>query len=185
MTTLVTEGILDERLWRALLRATRQDGVRVLSAGGRSAAVSKANTILVLRDEPVALVLDADTSDRRLLENETATARFALQLGADDVPAEAFLIVPATEALYLSDDAFIAQMLGRPLTEVQRVRAEYEPQRVIRELLGADGVRRLVERLEADAQAAERIARSDAAAPVLAFIESSRAWERATEAITG
>lgn len=134
MITLVTEGAAEEFLWRTLLDGLGHDDVRVVGAGGRSAAITKANTILVTRGEPVALVLDADTNDRRLLETEREATRFSMQFGADAVPSEVFLVAPTMEAMFFIDRV-IETVIGRPLSEVERVRAEYDPKRVLHDIL--------------------------------------------------
>src|SRR5437762_9394530 len=63
---IVTEGKTDELVIRQLLRselASHPKQIKVIVGGGRSSAQSLARSILGARREPVALVVDSDTTN--------------------------------------------------------------------------------------------------------------------------
>jgi hypothetical protein len=66
---VVVEGVTDKRLieekWKSKPR-----NVKIVEAGGRSSAISLARSILITRNVPIALVVDADTDNERKIEEQ-------------------------------------------------------------------------------------------------------------------
>lgn len=107
MTALVVEGATDAALIRPLLSAAGLDEVSVRVAGGKSSALSLGPSIASARGVPVAVLVDADTTDRRALKQQRLIF-FDLQSGTTpSAPCELFLAAPTLEEDLLPDaDAF-------------------------------------------------------------------------------
>src|SRR3954453_16223673 len=60
---VVTEGQSDIDLLKALLPADLCQGVWFTGAGGSSAIISLASSLIAVRETPVAIVVDADSID--------------------------------------------------------------------------------------------------------------------------
>jgi len=66
---VVVEGKIDkdllEKQWKHKPR-----NVEIVEAGGRSSAISLARSILITKNAPIALVIDADTLNERKIEEQ-------------------------------------------------------------------------------------------------------------------
>jgi hypothetical protein len=130
---VVTEGPFDAALLSTLLAPEAvRSGVclRFREAGGWSAADSLARSILAVRREPVVLVVDADGGEERASERK---AFLQSSLGAVARPDmfEVVVMAPALEMIFFQDESVLEHIAGRPPTDVERVRAEYEPVRAL------------------------------------------------------
>lgn len=104
---VIVEGNRDAKALKRLLPTWILQRSRILTADGKSSAISDARTILVLEKHPVALVVDADTEDLRSAGQEREVLRQLLRNAAAGVSCEAFLAVPTldeVEAKHMSAD---------------------------------------------------------------------------------
>ena len=131
---VVTEGESDRILLTNLLRNTaREDDFEVRPAGGRSAAISLAKSLL-RRDAPaVALVVDADTVDDQRIREEYALLQdsMAEAVAANRRPYTVVLVVPEIERLLFEDRATAESLVGGQITDADWVRAKFEPKKVL------------------------------------------------------
>lgn len=95
---VVTEGASDAAMVSRALTGAGLEDVHVAAAGGRSSAISLARSILRSRRRPVALVMDADTTDpARVREQEQVLSD--LVSGSTKSPSfRVFLAVPVMES---------------------------------------------------------------------------------------
>ena len=100
---IVTEGQFDVALLSRLLAHEVRSGVRVVSASGKSGAQSLARSLVAARRLPVALVLDADTTDKALVREQRLVARELLTMASPGIPTEVFMAVPSIEILFFTD----------------------------------------------------------------------------------
>jgi hypothetical protein len=107
--------------------------LRFHAAGGWSGADSLARSILAVRREPVVLVVDADGGTETAMEREAFLLESLGAVGRREL-FEVVVFTPALEVLLFQDDAFLGRIARRLPTEVERVRAEYDPKRVLEAL---------------------------------------------------
>ncbi|MBF0550411.1 MAG: hypothetical protein HQK60_07740, partial [Deltaproteobacteria bacterium] len=67
---IIVEGPTDVELLRRLLPEDIINGVHVVSANGRSAAVSLCRSLLFRRHAPAVLVVDANTTHEALIDEQ-------------------------------------------------------------------------------------------------------------------
>jgi hypothetical protein len=101
---VVTEGAYDAALVPRALTSAGLENVHVAAAGGRSSAVSLARSILRSRRRPVALVMDADTTDpTRVREQAQVLSDLVFSDGVSGSTKSAsfrvFLAVPVMESV--------------------------------------------------------------------------------------
>lgn len=187
MTYLVTEDAFDAALWKRLLAACEVTGVKVIGAGGRSAAVSAANTLLVMKGEPVATVVGAETTDIRRAEEARGLIHRNISFNAADIRSEVFLAIPRIESLLIDDAVFSQRIFGRRFDarEEQRMRRSKEWPTLAR-LMGTSDreefERRLLSRLDADAEATKLLARNPLVTDVCGFLADPYHWRRSVAA---
>jgi hypothetical protein len=133
---VVTEGEAEAALIRQVLRSADVDDVYVAPAGGRSAAMSLAKTIVMKRDRPVALVLDAETSDPDRVREQQQIVQDIIAVGPTVAPLRVFLAVPEVEAVFFADLPTTNRLLGQPQLKKKPVEAEARPKAALQKLLG-------------------------------------------------
>ncbi|HLM73510.1 MAG TPA: hypothetical protein VK459_12485 [Polyangiaceae bacterium] len=150
---IVTEGKLDAEIVRKLLEPEIRSSDRRIHftcAGGWSLAESTARSILAVRQEPVALIVNADSSRIDRIEERRRFLEESLREVATGAVFHVVLFVPEIEVLFFHPDV-ISQLLGtsKELSDAERTRAEYEPKRVLESLgLSRDVISRKLPRLD-------------------------------------
>lgn len=96
---LVVEGRTDAEILRRFLPRSLQQHYKLVIGDGKSSAISDARTLLTLSREPVALVVDADTTDPDQVREEESTTRQLLQSASAGINCEVFLAVPNLEGI--------------------------------------------------------------------------------------
>lgn len=132
---VVVEGKLDVDILSAVKRSVAP-GIDVVfvDGKGKSNAVSLARSLLVARKCPVALVVDADTVNPNLVQEQRQGFESLLGLVA---PRDLWAVVmfePEIERCLFRDPGFTERLFGDPLSERDRVLAEYNPRRALYEL---------------------------------------------------
>lgn len=133
---VVVEGDRDRILLESLLRSmSNQHGLRVIAAGGYSAADSLARSILIRGIANVALVVDADSIDPRAIDER----RGFLNQSLGEVPTHSkwrvFVIAPEVEVLLFFDRSILERFVGHEVSETDLVRGHYEPKKVLADLM--------------------------------------------------
>jgi hypothetical protein len=139
-TSVIVEGETDQHFLWAVLGAAVARGTEIVSAGGRSSAISLARSYLSLPDRTVALLLDADTSDERLIEEQRGILSSSLAAVAPEWRFKVFLAVPVIEACLFSTSQVAAAAFGSPLSSEVLLRGRYEPRRTLVELAQRTGL---------------------------------------------
>lgn len=135
-TIIVTEGEQDRELIRKLLVPPLPEAsVRCVIGGGRSGAVSVARTMLSTTPDRVALVLDADTTNQLRIETERSELEALLRLAGEGRRGRVFLAVPEIEVVLFHDPEAIRRVFGEAFDTEMRVRARFEPKRVIQTMM--------------------------------------------------
>jgi 5S rRNA maturation endonuclease (ribonuclease M5) len=132
--TVIVEGSTDAEIIRCAL-GHRAD-VRVVSASGRSAADSYARTVLVTKDTPVLLVVDADSNDEAVQRERRSFHEASLGQVAHHDRWRVIVAKPEIESVLFQSDRVVAHLLGHELSSEQRAVARYAPKIVAAEVLG-------------------------------------------------
>ncbi|HYF37611.1 MAG TPA: hypothetical protein VD994_20080 [Prosthecobacter sp.] len=96
---VVVEGSADAAALRRLLPTAVRRKCDFVIAKGKPAAVSDARTLLILSQEPVVVVLDADTLDVRQTEEEKSRIKGLLASVSRGAEFDVFFAVPNLDAV--------------------------------------------------------------------------------------
>ncbi len=122
---IVIEGQSDREILAALLPATILEDVDFVVGQERSSAISLARSILVAEYIPVALVLDADTTNRSAIREERDFLRMSLADASFGTKYAFFLAIPEIEILFFDDWEFVGQQIGKSKQEFTSFEIEY------------------------------------------------------------
>lgn len=133
---VVTQTASDVLLLQAILDIRPDDPkIAFVAAGGWSSADTYSRTRLMLDEANVAIVVGADTFN----SDEAEGRREFLHRSLGDVTLHkkycVAVIAPDIEALLFRERSLLEQLVGREVSELELVRAEYEPKRVLQSLL--------------------------------------------------
>ena len=122
---VVTERESDRAILAALLPATILKNIGFVVGHERSSAVSIARSILVAEYIPVALVLDAETTNRSAIREKRDYLRMSLAEVSYGTKYAFFLSIPEIEILFFDDWDFIGQQIGKHKQEFTPFEIEY------------------------------------------------------------
>lgn len=129
---IVTEVPSDRELLARILEPELAGGwVKILSAGGKSSAESLARSILAVRQSPVILAVDADATDPEVVAEQQEYLEGALRMVSPNVEFQVRLFVPEIESYLLRDEAIAKRLLGRELSESERIKSDFRPREVL------------------------------------------------------
>jgi hypothetical protein len=129
---LLVEGPTDAILLRPLVAAAGIPEIEIIDAGGKSSAMSLGSSIALSRASPVAVLVDADTTDKRSLDEQQLVFADLQRYAPPEVSCRLFLAVPTLEEdLFPSVQAF-ADIYGLNLTERQRAKFQRDRKAVFR-----------------------------------------------------
>lgn len=125
---IVTEWEFDKKLVEMIIPEELQERVSVLSAGGYSAALAMARSILSARHQSNAiLVVDADTLDEHnIQEREDFIRSYMNRISAD----ERFAILlqkPEIEAIFFEDKSALEHLTSRSFSDLEFKLAKDNP----------------------------------------------------------
>jgi hypothetical protein len=175
---LVVEGEFDAQLLQRILEANQARDFSISAAGGKSTAASFAMSILASRREPVALVLDADTSDQRAVEEQERIYYDLLRSISRTTPFKIFSAVPALEVVLFSDREILSKIAGVPVSDLHVRDAENRPRQVLNALLkkgGAQGNPILLLQ-HIDGEAGRRLAKHPLLKSIISFVKKPTSW---------
>jgi len=175
---LVAEGKFDAQLLQRILDANQVRGFSVSAAGGKSTAASFAMSVLASRREPVALVLDADTSDQRAVEEQERIYYDLLHSVSRTTPFKIFSAVPALEVVLFSDREILSKIVGVAVSDLQARDAEDRPKQVLNALLKQAGAQdnpiALLQKI--DGEAGRRLAKHPLLKSLISFVKKPASW---------
>lgn len=149
---IVTEGPFDAQLLHRLLPSDLLENVQIAVAGGKVAAARLSESLLRTHRAPVALVIDADTTEPHRVDALRKRYRDLLASKAPGAPFDVFLAVPELEAVFFTDPHRLARTLGARIEPGEVEAARRRPKEVLGRLLGRSPLvgrpEDLVERLD-------------------------------------
>lgn len=167
--TIIVEGEEDRAVLDAVLRPERaQLDLRLVAAGGRSAAVSTGRTLLASQNEPTLVVVDGDGADRARLRDELYASLSAASIGA---ACGVLVIDPDLDTWVFSETGVLDRVLGqaaghRPLPSGVSLKPR------LREMASTNGVRwpELLLAINYDAGVVKDLRESDLGRELLAAV---------------
>lgn len=130
---LVTEGPADTKILQRLLPTQVASQTEFVQA--RHDALSLATTLLTVRRRPLALVIDADTTNAASVQERVDSLRFLLRQAGGNVPHEIFVAVPEIEIVFLQDRALFERLVQRSLSDLEWRLAQLSPKETITSLV--------------------------------------------------
>lgn len=138
-TYVVAETTFHGRLIKRLLHMQALPGFVVVRGGRQTSAIGLANSIQSDRGVPVIIVLDADTVEPRAIVEKRPDLESLLNTrsypAGPPPPAVLVMAVPQVEVVLFSDPEALECVLGRPLTEREKLEGEFRPRALLERLL--------------------------------------------------
>lgn len=132
---IVCEGTLDAKLLQRVLPEELLSDVEVVAAGGLSAAKSLVRSLLVRRQLPVAMVVDADSVASDLVQERLTSIEEIVKSVSVDTLVEVILAVPSIESVFFQDHFLLSRILGyEPASEILGL-ATFQPRQALQQLL--------------------------------------------------
>ncbi len=100
----------------------------------KQSAHTLARTVQVRRGEPVALVLDADTNDSGMAEQEQSIYESYLNFTSKGVPFIVILIKPSIEEIFFESPDILSAITGKPLESKDILAGKAAPRLYLTEL---------------------------------------------------
>lgn len=148
---LVLEGEVDKLIVERLLPGDVIQATEIVVAQGSSSAQSLATTLLGVRRRPLALVVDADTTNPSAVQERVDLLRYLLRQAAGNVPYAVFVAVPEVEVVLLYDRPLFERLVGKQLSDLEWRLAVLSPQEAIKDIAGSpasiDTINAIVKRL--------------------------------------
>lgn len=131
---VVVAGKTFVKILGTILPAALLEGASLVNGGELNGEFSRAQTLLAVRHEPVALVMNANMTEPAPLSELRKDTEYLLKSVAGKVPVKLVLFVPSIEGVFFHDPATLHRLFG-VLTGEQRMEARYNPRKVLAELL--------------------------------------------------
>jgi hypothetical protein len=178
---VLTEGQTDARLFGLLLRNRSETEFTVVPAGGKSATISLGQSMLIARQQPVALIIDADSISPEGIREQELLYHDMLSSPSMGTPFLLLLAVPEIEYVFFESKAILARA-GIALTEREAADARYHPKQVLDGLLRKKDWSRSEFFSQLPPSALEEMAKLPLAAELIEFIrrpQGFRSWSNA------
>lgn len=131
---LVVEGPQDQILWTGIVKhMLPKADIQVIPGGGKYNAISLAETLVIRRQAPVAFVVDADTTDATLADQQKQEFETLLGLAGSHALWCVELFLPEMETCFFADPGLAEAIFT--LDVRQRALVEFAPKRVFIELV--------------------------------------------------
>lgn len=132
---IICEGDFDTQLLKIVLPQELLQKVEVVSAGGQYAAKSLARSLIVRRQVPVALVLDADLIDPDLIQERRTSIQEILESVSINTPVKVILAVPQIESILFQDRGLLSRLIGLEINSDTVVNSRNQPKKTLEKLI--------------------------------------------------
>jgi hypothetical protein len=131
---IVVEDKQDAALIRALLKSDfdlTTDGIKIVEGNGYSGAESLTRTLLITRQQPVILVVNADSNDPRERQQflESSIGQYA-----DRRLWKVLVAVPALESILFTDRSVVESLVETEASDLALIQGQYEPKKALERL---------------------------------------------------
>lgn len=136
ITYIICEGPFDEQLLKTVLPGELLTDVGVVSAGGVSAVKSLARSLVVRRQVPVIIVVDADSVVPELVQQRLNDIEEIVKSVAVNTPVKVILAVPEMEVIFFQKDVtFLSRLLGYIPSQKVLQSGVFQPRKALEQLL--------------------------------------------------
>lgn len=162
MTTyILTEDSFNTDLLQEILlkKAPREQtplkNAVVFPAGGSSAVISLARSIVVRRKAPVLIVADAGSTVSEFIQDRHQDIEDIVKIVAGRTPVKVVLAIPELETVWFQDVALLSRWLGCQPSPELLVLAEFRPRKALAQLLSQS------EKIQTQEQLLEQISQKE------------------------
>ncbi len=132
---VVCEGETDARLLTRLLPGEIVGDVKIVPAGGLYAAKSLARSLVVRRQSPVVIILDADSTVPEQVEQRLKETEEIIKNVAVNTPVKVALAAPSLELIFFQDVSLLSHHLGFIPDQDILKSAIYQPAQTLKQLI--------------------------------------------------
>jgi hypothetical protein len=132
---LVCEGDRDAQLLKRVLPAELLNTVEIIAAGGLSSLKSLARSLIVRRQSPVVIVIDADLTVPSQVEERRKDIEEIVGSVAANTPFKVILAVPMLETIFFQDISLLSRLLGYEPSQEMLGLAVYQPKQSLNQLI--------------------------------------------------
>lgn len=136
---IICEGLFDAELLKTVLPGELLNDVKVVSAGGVSAVKSLARSLVVRRQVPVVIVVDADSVVPELVQERLKDIEEIVESVAINTPVKVIAAVPEMETIFFQDATFLSRLLGYSPSQDVLDLAVLQPTKALEQLLSKSG----------------------------------------------
>ena len=132
---IICESRSDIQILQAILPKQLLKEVEFVAAGGISSVTSLARSIVVRRQVPVAIVVDADSTVTELVQMRTNSLTEIVESVSVNTPVKVILFVPEMEAIFFQDHQLLSRLLGYKPSQDELNAAVSEPRKILKQLI--------------------------------------------------
>jgi hypothetical protein len=132
---IICESHSDIQILQAILPKQLLKEVEFVAAGGISSVTSLARSIVVRRQVPVAIVVDADSTVPELVQMQTNSIKEIVESVSVSTPVKVILFVPEMEAIFFQDTQLLAKLLGYIPSQDELTLAISQPKKILNQLI--------------------------------------------------
>ncbi|WP_293152681.1 MULTISPECIES: hypothetical protein [unclassified Microcoleus] len=135
ITYIVCEGNFDAQLLKIAIPEKLLNDVEVVAAGGGYAINSLARSLVVRRQVPVMIVVDADSVEPELVQQRLKDIEEIVGGVAANTPVKVVMAVPEIEIIFFQDVSLLSRLLGYiPPKDILDM-AVYQPRKALEQLI--------------------------------------------------
>jgi predicted ATP-dependent endonuclease of OLD family len=149
---IVCEGISDAQLLQQILPKELLNDVEIVAAGGLSAIKSLARSLIVRRQLPVLIVVDADSVEPNVIHERLNSIEEIVKSVAISTPVKVILAVPTIEIIFFEDIGLLSDLLEYSPSQAQKMMnlAKSQPDKAIHKFLKRSQRNELINQLTDD-----------------------------------
>lgn len=132
---IVCEGERDAQLLKRVLPEELLYNVEIIAAGGLSAVKSLARSLVVRRQSPVAIVVDADAITPEQVEERLKDTEEIVGSVAANTLVKVILAVPALETVFFQDISLLSRLLEHAPSQDMLSLAVSQPWQALTQLI--------------------------------------------------
>lgn len=175
---VVTESNIEANLIKHLIPADIKSTVHVSAAGGRSTAISYAQSILMSRNNPVAIVLDADTLDKNRILEQKWVFFDLLRTRLQQTPCKVFLAIPEIEIIFFQNTNLLSKIVNVEIRQDEIQEAQYKPKYILDKILSRSNIQNKHELIEhIDISYAKELKKHLLIRSLMKFLNKPSSWK--------
>ena len=132
---IICEGRFDTQILQTILPKQLLEEVEFVVAGGISSVKSLARSIVVRRQVPVAIVVDADSTVPEIVQMRTNSITEIVESVSVNTPVKVILYIPTIEAIFFQDHQLLSRLLGYSPSQDELTLAVSEPKKILKQLI--------------------------------------------------